>query len=43
MISSILGNGMDNIDPRKFIGLYKECYNNFNANEGKWHNNFIKQ
>ena len=43
VISSILGNGMDNIDPRKFIGLYKECYNNFNANEGKWHGNFIKQ
>ncbi len=43
VISSILGNGMDNIDPRKFIDLYKEHYNDFNTNEGKWHGNFIKQ
>ena len=43
LISSILRNGMDSIDPSKFIGLYRECYSNFNANEGKWHGNFIKQ
>ena len=43
LISSILRNGMDNIDPSKFIGLYKERYTNVGANEGKWHGNFIKQ
>ncbi len=43
VISSILGNGMDSIDPHKCIGLYKEYYNDFNTNEGKWHGNFIKQ
>jgi hypothetical protein len=43
VISSILGNRMDNIDPHKFINLYKEYYNDFNTNEGKWHGNFIKQ
>jgi hypothetical protein len=43
VISSILSGGMDSIDPHKFIGLYKECYNDFNTNEGKWHGNFIKQ
>jgi hypothetical protein len=43
VISSILGNGMDNIDPRKFIDLYKGHYNDFTTNEGKWHGNFIKQ
>ncbi len=43
VISTILGGGMDSINPHTFIGLYKECYNNFNANEGKWHVNFIKQ
>jgi len=43
VISSILGNGMDSIDPSKFIGLYRKCYSNVNANEGKWHGNFIKQ
>ncbi len=43
VISSILGNGMDNIDPHKFIDLYKEHYNNFSTHEDKWHGNFIKQ
>ena len=43
LISSILRNGMDNIDPSKFIGLYKERYTNVGANEGKWHGNFNKQ
>jgi ubiquitin C-terminal hydrolase len=43
VISSILGGGMDGIDPHKFIGLYKKRYKDFNANEGKWHGNFIKQ
>jgi hypothetical protein len=43
LISSILRNGMDTIDPSKFIGLYRERYTNVDANEGKWHGNFIKQ
>ncbi len=29
VISSILSGGMDSIDLHKFIGLYKECYNDF--------------
>ena len=43
LISSILSNGMDNIDPSKFIDLYKDRFTNVGANEGKWHGNFIKQ
>ena len=43
LISSILRNGMDSINPSKFIGLYRKHYTNVNANEGKWHGNFIKQ
>ena len=36
VISSILGSGMDSIDPHEFIRLYKECYNDFNTNEDTW-------
>ncbi len=43
VISSILGHGMDSIDPSMCIGLYRKWYSNVKANEGKWHGNFIKQ
>ncbi len=43
VISFILRSGMDGIDPSKFIDLYKKHYKDINADEGKWHDNCIKQ
>ena len=43
VISSILSGEMGDIDPSKFVDLYKKCNGDFNADEGKWHDNFIKQ
>jgi hypothetical protein len=34
---------MDGIDPSKFVDLYKKRYKDVNANEGKWHDNWVKQ
>ena len=43
VISSILSGGMGDIDPSKFIDLYKKRNEDFNTDEGKWHDNCIKQ
>jgi hypothetical protein len=43
VISSIVSGGMGDIDPSKFIYFYKKRNEDFNANEGKWHDNCIKQ
>jgi hypothetical protein len=43
VISFILSGGMGGIDPSKFFDLYKKHYKDFNADEGKWHDNCIKQ
>ncbi len=43
VISSILSGGMGDIDPSKFIDLYKKRNEDFNADEGKRHDNCIKQ
>ena len=43
VISSMVSGGMGDIDSSKFIDLYKKGNEDFNANEGKWHDNCIKQ
>jgi hypothetical protein len=43
VISSIISGGMGDIDPRKFIDLYKKRNDDFNANEGECNDNCIKQ
>ena len=43
VISSMLSGGMGDIDPSKFIDLYKKRNEDFNTDEGKWHDNCIKQ
>jgi hypothetical protein len=34
---------MGDIDPSKFIGFTKKRNGGFNTDEGKWHDNCIKQ
>jgi hypothetical protein len=43
VISSMVSGGIGDVDPSKFINLYKKCNEDFNTNEGKWHDNCIKQ
>jgi ubiquitin C-terminal hydrolase len=39
VISSMVSGGMDVIDPIQFINLYRERNEDFNADEGKCHEN----
>ena len=43
VISSMVSGGMDVIDPNEFTNLYRKRNEDFSADEGKCHDNWINQ